>query len=98
MAYVARNIKDRIAIGDNCFLMENLQDGRVALYPLPDQVIEPGTDINKALLQPIEDRVVWLMNRFDSNITSNPFSILFDDIDGLDISGVWNEDLSRIEC
>lgn len=54
MAYIAREIKDRVAIGDNCFYMEQLEDGRIMLTPAPDSVIEPGTDINKALLQPIE--------------------------------------------
>lgn len=62
MAYVARTIKDRVAVGDDCFLMETLSDGRVKLTPSPDSVSEPGTDINKALLQLIEDRVVGLMN------------------------------------
>lgn len=62
MAYVARTIKDRVAVGDDCFELETLSDGRVKLTPSPDSVYEPGTDINKALLQLIEDRVVGLMN------------------------------------
>lgn len=98
MAYIARDIKDRIAIGDNCFLMETLSDGRIALYPLPDQVIEAGTDINKALLQPIEDRVVWLMNRLYDDITANPFSISLESLDGISATGIWSEELARIEC
>lgn len=98
MAYVAREIKDRVAIGDNCFFMEELEDGRIMLTPAPDSVIEVGTDINKALLQPIEDNVVWLMNRVFSDITSNPFNIQFENLDGLTVTGVWNENLKRIEC
>ena len=98
MAYVAREIKDRVAIGDNCFYMEQLGDGRVMLIPAPDSVTEVGTDINKALLQPIEDNVVWLMNRVFNDITSNPFNIQFENLDGLTVTGVWNEDLKRIEC
>ena len=98
MAYVAREIKDRIAIGDNCFYMEQLEDGRIRLTPAPDSVTEVGTDINKALLQPIEDNVVWLMNRVFNNITSNPFNIQFENLDGLTVTGVWNENLKRIEC
>lgn len=62
MTYVARTIKDRVAVGDDCFVLEMLSDGRVKLTPSPDSVFEPGTDINKALLQLIEDRVVGLMN------------------------------------
>ena len=98
MAYIAKEIKDRIAIGDDCFYMEQLEDGRVRLTPAPSQVIEVGTDINKALLQSMEDRIVWLMNSIFNNITKNPFSIEFKSLDGLTVEGVWNESLSRIEC
>ena len=98
MAYIARNIKDRIAIGDDCFYMEQLGDGRVRLIPAPDTVVETGTDINKALLQLMEDRIVWLMNSIFNNISANPFSIEFNTLDGLTIEGVWNEPLKRIEC
>lgn len=98
MAYVARDIKDRIAVGDNCFYMEQMADGRIRLTPAPDSVTETGTDINKALLQPMEDRVVWLMNRVFDDITSNPFVMAFSDLTGLSVTGVWNESLSRIEC
>lgn len=98
MAYVARDIKDRVAIGDDCFYMEQLGDGRIRLIPAPDSVIEEGTDINKALLQPIEDNVVWLMNRVFGDIASNPFNIQFENLDGLTVTGIWNENLKRIEC
>ena len=98
MAYIAKEIKDRIAIGDDCFYMEQLEDGRVKLTPAPSQVIEVGTDINKALLQSMEDRIVWLMNSIFNNITKNPFSIEFKSLDGLTVEGVWNESLSRVEC
>lgn len=98
MAYVSREIKDRVAIGDNCFYMEELEDGRIMLTPAPGSITETGTDINKALLQPIEDRVVWLMNRVFDDITSNPFMMSFGDLTGIAVTGVWNKSLSRIEC
>ena len=98
MAYIAKEIKDRIAIGDDCFYMEQLEDGRVRLTPAPTTVVEEGTDINKALLQSIEDRITWLMNSIFHNISANPFSIEFKTLDGLTIEGVWNESLSRVEC
>lgn len=98
MAYISRDIRDRIAIGDDCFYMEQLPDGRVKLTPAPDTVVEVGTDINKALLQLMEDRIVWLMNSIFNNISANPFTINFNSLDGLTIEGVWNESLSRIEC
>ena len=98
MAYISRDIKDRIAIGDDCFYMEQLEDGRVRLTPAPDKVVEVGTDINKALLQLMEDRIVWLMNTISKNISANPFTIEFSSLDGLTVEGVWNESLRRIEC
>ena len=96
--YIARNITDRIAIGDDCFYMEQLADGRVRLTPAPDTVIEAGTDVNRALLQLMEDRIVWLMNSLFHNISANPFTINFNSLDGLIVEGVWNESMSRIEC
>ena len=98
MAYIAREIKDRIAVGDDCFYMEHLPDGRVRLIPAPDSVTEVGTDINKALLQLIEDRVVWLMNRVFDDITANPFNITFETLDTVSVTGIWNEQSKRIEC
>ncbi len=99
MAYVSREIKDRVATGDNCFYMETLADGRIRLTPAPDSVTEAGTDIDKALLQLIEDRVVWLMNRIFNDITSNPFTMSFGNLNNVSVSnGVWNKSLNRIEC
>ena len=98
MAYISRDIKDRIAMGDDCFYIEQLEDGRVRLIPAPTTVVEPGTDINKALLQLMEDRIVWLMNSIFNNISANPFTINFNSLDGLTVEGVWNESLNRIEC
>ena len=96
--YIARTIKDRVAEGDDCFYMEQLPDGRVRLIPAPDMVIEPGTSINKELLQLIEDRVVLLLNRIFDDITGYPFNITFDTLDKVTANGVWNEDMGRIEC
>lgn len=94
----SRDIKDRIAENDNCFILEQLTNGRIRLIPAPTTVTEVGTDINKALLQPIEDRVVWLMNKIYDDFSSNPFYISFDTVDDLLVEGVWNESLKRIEC
>lgn len=94
----SRDIRDRIAVDDNYFTMEQLPDGRIKLTPSPTSVIEVGTDINKSLLQPIEDRVVWLMNKIYDDFSSNPFYISFDTINDLSVEGVWNESLNRIEC
>ena len=55
MAYTPREIKDRVAVGDDIFQVENLGNNQIRLIPAPTHVSEPGTPINKALLQPIED-------------------------------------------
>lgn len=98
MVYTARTIKDRVAVGDDCFYIEQLGDGRVRLIPAPDSVTEEGTDINKALLQLIEDRVTLLMNTVFNDISSNPFSITFESLNTSEVEGVWNKELRRIEC
>ena len=98
MIYTSRQIKDRIALGDNKYYMEELSDGRIMLTPAPDQVIEPGTDINRELLQIMEDRVVLMMNTLFSGISANPFIIRFTSLTGLTVDGVWNESAGRLEC
>ena len=50
-----RTIKDRLAAGDNKYLVEQMADGRIKLTPAPDEVSEEGTAINADLLQPLED-------------------------------------------
>ena len=98
MAVYARQIKDRIADGDDCFYIEQLEDGRVRLIPAPNSVTEPGTDINHELLQLLEDRVVALMNLLTGEMATNPFQISFTSLDGLIVTGVWNMESSRVEC
>ena len=98
MIYTSREIKDRIALGDNKYNVEQLSDGRIMLTPAPDSVIEEGTDVNRELLQLMEDRIVLLMNRVFSNITGNPFIMRFTSLNGLTVEGVWNESSGRIEC
>ena len=55
MPYQAPEILDRAALGDDKYTVTELADGRKQLTPSPDSVTEPGTEINKSLLQPIAD-------------------------------------------
>lgn len=55
MPYQAPEILDRAALGDDKYTVTELADGRKQLTPSPDEVSEPGTEINKALLQPMAD-------------------------------------------
>ena len=57
MAYTPREIKDRVAVGDDIFIVEDLGDNRVRLIPAPTHVLEVGTPVNKALLQPMENHM-----------------------------------------
>lgn len=52
MPYQAPEIVDRAALGDDKYIVTELADGRKQLTPSPDSVSEPGTEINKALLDP----------------------------------------------
>lgn len=57
MTYTAPNIKDRVAVGDDIYQIIKLDDGRYQLIPDPDSVVEPGTPVNKALLQGMADAI-----------------------------------------
>ena len=58
MAYAPREIKDRVAVGDDIFIVEDLGNNRIRLIPAPTHVSEPGTPVNKALLQHMENHLV----------------------------------------
>ena len=72
MAYTPREIKDRVAVGDDIFIVEDLGNNRIRLIPAPTHVSEPGTPVNKALLQPIEDFLATL----DTNSLIPPGGII----------------------
>lgn len=57
MAYTAPDIKDRVAVGDDLYQIIKNDDGRYYLIPDPDIVVEPGTPVNKALLQGMADAI-----------------------------------------
>ena len=46
----------------------------------------------------LDARVDMLEAVLFNDITTNPFLILFDDLDGVTYTGRWNESLQRIEC
>ena len=57
MSYTAPDIKDRVAVGDDLYQIIKLDDGRYQLIPDPDSVVEPGTPVNKVLLQGMADAI-----------------------------------------
>lgn len=38
-----------------------------------------------------------LQLKIATDVTANPFSVTFESLDGLTVTGVWNADLARIE-
>jgi hypothetical protein len=46
----------------------------------------------------LSERVDMLEAVIFNDIAANPFLILFDDLDGVTSTGIWNESLQRIEC
>ena len=52
--YIAPEIKDRVAVGDDLYTITD-SGGKKKLTPSPTEVSEPGTEINKELLQPMAD-------------------------------------------
>lgn len=98
MSYSAREIKDRVALGDDIYRYERVGNDQLRLIPFPQEVLEPGTPIDKSLLQLMEDRIVWLLNMLFNDITANPFNITFGSLDGITVAGVWNATQNRIEC
>lgn len=62
MPYQAPEIVDRVALGDDKYTVTELADGRKQLTPSPDSVSEPGTEINKALLDPLFQAVERMDN------------------------------------
>ena len=54
--YIAPEIKDRVAVGDDLYTITD-SGGKKKLTPSPTEVTEPGTEINKALLQPMADAI-----------------------------------------
>lgn len=50
------------------------------------------------MINALDARVDLLEAVIFNDITDNPFLILFDDLDGVTSTGIWNEALQRIEC
>ena len=68
MSYTAPDIKDRVAVGDDLYQIIKLDDGRYQLIPDPDSVVEPGTPVNKALLQGMADAIEAAFTDIPNNV------------------------------
>lgn len=66
----AFQVKDRIAQGDNKYIIQELENGKSALVHSPDLVSEKGTPFNKATIQPLFD-AEYNSTAFVFNISSS---------------------------
>lgn len=66
-------VKDRVAVGDNKYIITTAEDGKQVLVPSPDEVVEEGTPLNREVLQPLFDtqyNSVFFFNISDDNIAT----------------------------
>jgi len=55
MAYTPREIKDRVAVGDDIFIVEDLGNNRIKVNPRSRRTYRNRTPINKGVVATIED-------------------------------------------
>lgn len=68
---------------------------------MTDKLATPVDDWAGNLLNLVQNnttRIESLEAVLFNDITANPFLILFDNLDGVSATGVWNDELQRIEC
>lgn len=49
-------------------------------------------------LEALTGRVTRLEDALFNKVTSNPFSVTFDTLDDVEVTGVWNRERNRMEC
>lgn len=64
-----------------------------------EEILDENTAGNLLnLINGLDSRVTMLEAVIFNDITTNPFLILFENLDGVTTTGVWNKSLHRIEC
>lgn len=61
---------------------------------------ESATDAHAELRNAIAEldaRVAMIELRYNTNVTGNPYAVTFENLTGLNVAGVWNTGLKRIE-
>ncbi|MDR2046538.1 MAG: YDG domain-containing protein [Clostridiales bacterium] len=95
MAFTARTVKDRVAVGDGIFTIEDLGGGKVKLTPAPTSITEVGTPIDKAYLQPIEDYLGNLGTAAEKNVGTENGNVPILDENGKLPSNIMSDFLSE---
>lgn len=88
MSYEAVDIKDRVAVGDDCFELEKLSDGRYRLVPAPDSITEVGTNVDRALLYPMSQELERLSESLPDATASDAGKALVVNGEGKYVLGV----------
>lgn len=82
MSYKAVDIKDRVAVGDDCFQLIKLSDGRYRLVPAPDSITEVGTNVDRALLYPMSQELERLSEGLPDATTADAGKALIVNYEG----------------
>lgn len=73
-------------------------DGKAhpSLRALMDQV-SAGSARVEAMVAEVDDRLTLLELMYRTQVSGNPFTVSFDDMSGLTVTGVWNAAQNRVE-
>lgn len=77
---------------------ENPQSGVAVAQAVAEH--NADTQAHPALLvtlSSLESRLTTLELKYDTDVTGNPFEVTFANLDGLIVTGVWNETYARVE-
>ena len=86
-----------IALAAQAIANEAIEIARQAVQTA-NEAKQATIDLNKAVTQNTS-KIQTLWDAVFSEITSNPFQITFDDLEGLTVrSGIWNTGQRRLEC
>lgn len=87
--------------------LNSVQHGEVYTKPETDSIVSEavrehntGQSAHAGIvtsLSALDTRLAMLELKYGTNVTGNAFAVDFDTLDGLIVTGVWNEELARIE-
>lgn len=80
-------------------LFARLMENTAAVKTIGD-VHAKSTDAHPAMqaqIAALDARLSLMELKYSTNVTGNPFTVTFDSLTGLDVTGVWNQPMKRIE-
>lgn len=89
MGFTLRNVKDRLIQYPRRYKLTQVESDTYDLEPVTGEIIEEGTAINKAYLQPIENTLYLSNNIFTLSGSSNIYTLILNGISSLaDLVGI----------